>query len=455
MSLSFIHCGDLHLGFNQYNEEERFHDFGRAFAHIVDEALKRKVDFFVVAGDLFNKRSINSRTLVQAIAELQKLRDARIPVIAIEGNHDKAPYGDQDSWMWFLNDQGYIHLLTPFFDANGLLELRQWDENNRKGTIYSTKGIRFVGMGYQGSMTGQRIEELDRQLEASDEFTVLLLHSAIDQLMHLGGVRLETVRPLKNRVDYIAMGHIHGRYEVEGWIHNPGCPECWDIKEYDAEKGFYHVTIDHQEGFERGTLFGPPMKVEYIPSKRRDVYSFTIDISDMDDLNDIENKVLTELMPSLGASKQPMVKVNLYGQIPINPLSIDVKGLEQKVKEELGCLIVEIQNDASLQSEKSTVATEGLTISREQLELDVLGQLLSQQPDVRRYTEQLVPVAKTFKDQVLQQQDTDSLAALIERFVETTMSDEDMNDLWTDSDSDSLVEEEIAAGSDRVKGEEV
>jgi exonuclease SbcD len=454
MSLSFIHCGDLHLGFNQYNEEERFHDFGRAFAYIVDEALRRKVDFFVIAGDLFNKRSINSRTLVQAIAELQKLRDAQIPVIAIEGNHDKAPYGDQDSWMWFLNDQGHIHLLTPFFDSHGALELRPWDEPTRKGTTYTAQGIRFIGMGYQGSLTGQRIEELDRLLEESDEFTVLLLHSAIDQLMHLGGVRLDTVRPLRNRVDYVAMGHIHGRYEVEGWIHNPGCPECWDIKEYDAEKGFYHVTIDHQDSFERGTLFGPPMKVEYIPSKRRDVYSFSIDISEMDDLNDIENKVLTELRRSVTSSDQPMVKVNLYGQIPINPLSIDVKGMEQKVKEELGCLIVEIQNDASLQSEETAVAAEGLTISREQLEMEVLGQLLLQQPDVRRYANQLVPIAKTFKDQVLQQHDTESIAALIERFVETTMSDEDLAELWVDGDESSLVEEEIAAGSDRVKGEE-
>jgi exonuclease SbcD len=444
MSLSFIHCGDLHLGFNQYNEEERFHDFGRAFAYIVDDAIERKVDFFVIAGDLFNKRSINSRTLVQAIAELQKLRDANIPVIAIEGNHDKAPYGDQDSWMWFLNNQGYIHLLTPFFDKTGSMELRDWGNHSRTGTVFSHRGIRFIGMGYQGSLTSQRMEELGRLLEPSDDFTVLLLHSAIDQLMHLGGVRLETVQPLRDRIDYIAMGHIHGRYEVEGWIHNPGCPECWDIKEYDAEKGYYYVTIDSLNGdIQRGTLFESPMTVQYIPSQRRAAFRFDVDLGGMDDLIQIEQRIVSEINEAVSSSVRPMVRIVLHGILPINPLSIDVKGLEHKIKEQLDCLIVEIQNDTILQTEEMQATAENWNVSREELELDVLMQLFSQQPDVRPWSQQLVPITKMIKDQVLQQMDPESIASHIEALVESVFDNEDKD---LEDNNPRISRKEIAAG---------
>ncbi len=59
MRASFIHIADTHLGYEQYGVRERFNDFSRAFWDIIDEALKRPVDFVIIAGDLFNKRAID------------------------------------------------------------------------------------------------------------------------------------------------------------------------------------------------------------------------------------------------------------------------------------------------------------------------------------------------------------------------------------------------------------
>ena len=87
MKTQFVHFSDAHLGFQQYDCRERFNDFGRAFLHVVDDAIQRPADFVLFAGDLFHKRSVDPLTLEQAIEGLGKLRRAGIPVVAVEGNH--------------------------------------------------------------------------------------------------------------------------------------------------------------------------------------------------------------------------------------------------------------------------------------------------------------------------------------------------------------------------------
>src|SRR5947199_9822411 len=113
MRASFIHVADTHLGYDQYSVRERFNDFSRAFWSIMDDAVERRVDFVVIAGDLFNKRAIDAQTLIHAIEGLKKLKDKGIPVIAIEGNHDRSYYRDGTSWLQFLYYKGYLILLHP------------------------------------------------------------------------------------------------------------------------------------------------------------------------------------------------------------------------------------------------------------------------------------------------------------------------------------------------------
>ena len=105
----FLHCADIHLGYTQYGKTERFNDFGRALFAVIDKATGRtvpfdphiegKVDFVILAGDLFHKRAIDALTLNQAVRALQRLRDAGIPCIAVEGNHERAYYDQTIGWM--------------------------------------------------------------------------------------------------------------------------------------------------------------------------------------------------------------------------------------------------------------------------------------------------------------------------------------------------------------------
>lgn len=90
-SFSFVHAADLHLGCAQYDLEARREDFGRTFQELVNRSLQLKPGFLIIAGGIFQQaRPLNS-TLESVIQNLRKLRDAAIPVLAVDGSHDAAP----------------------------------------------------------------------------------------------------------------------------------------------------------------------------------------------------------------------------------------------------------------------------------------------------------------------------------------------------------------------------
>src|SRR5712691_5654791 len=133
MRASFIHVADTHLGYEQYGVRERYNDFSRAFWDIMDDALERGVDFVVIAGDLFHKRSIDAQTLTHAIEGLKKLKERGVPVLAIEGNHDRSYYRDGISWLQFLCYQQYLVLLAPIM-RDGAPVLSAWQSDTMRGS---------------------------------------------------------------------------------------------------------------------------------------------------------------------------------------------------------------------------------------------------------------------------------------------------------------------------------
>ena len=57
MHIRFIHTADIHLGKTYRNspgEAERYEDFFLCLSGIVKNALREKVDFILIAGDLFH-----------------------------------------------------------------------------------------------------------------------------------------------------------------------------------------------------------------------------------------------------------------------------------------------------------------------------------------------------------------------------------------------------------------
>lgn len=100
---TFIHTADTHLGYTQYNRQERRTDYLDAFTQVVDAAIERNVAGVIHAGDLFNTSRPGTAAIRGAFQQLNRLREADIPFLGVVGNHD----GTQETdWMHILSDMG-------------------------------------------------------------------------------------------------------------------------------------------------------------------------------------------------------------------------------------------------------------------------------------------------------------------------------------------------------------
>src|SRR5438270_8937596 len=159
MQFRFIHAADIHLGNAQYGLAKRSNDFAKAYLEIVEHAVEHAVDFVLIAGDLFHHARADAWTLKAAMTGLQTMRDAGIPVIAIEGNHDAQHYHRDLSWMEFLCDERLLVLLNMQSEPNGLMRLAPFDDDTRRGSWIDVAGARVYGLKYYGASTARIIEE--------------------------------------------------------------------------------------------------------------------------------------------------------------------------------------------------------------------------------------------------------------------------------------------------------
>lgn len=95
-SFRFIHAADLHLGspfqglaLKDADLAELFVEASRkAFTALIDEAVERKVDFFIVAGDVYDGDWKDNKIGLFFNREVARLERAGIPVFLLKGNHD-------------------------------------------------------------------------------------------------------------------------------------------------------------------------------------------------------------------------------------------------------------------------------------------------------------------------------------------------------------------------------
>lgn len=234
---SFVHAADLHLGYAQYNLESRRLDFDRAFQELVRKSLELKPDFLIIAGDIFQQaRPLNS-TLESVIQNLRGLRDAGIPVLAVDGSHDAAPNVITGTILNPLDSAGLIYYLPRHEGAC-------WE--NESCYVYGIPNFR----------TKRRTEELlpeflkrNAPMPDSNLFNILVFHMALD-MPEFKPPQMEaeaTPEMLPDGFNYYAGGHVHQPVQMKfksGILAYSGCTETVNYEDADVEKGFFYVQVN-------------------------------------------------------------------------------------------------------------------------------------------------------------------------------------------------------------------
>ncbi len=381
MPVTFMHIADIHLGYQQYGLQERFDDFSRAFLSLMEQAIARRVAFVLLAGDLFEKRTVDPLAMRVAIEGLSQLQEAGIPVLAVEGNHERAYYQEQYSWMDFLDALGYLRLLNPPF-AGGVPILEPHGEEGGAYvdlTFAQAQGkpltVRVYGLQYYGASIGKAVQGFTEAVAHMDhsaiDYTILMLHAGLEgQLEHTGRLKYDDLAPLRESVDYVALGHIHKPYSVAEWIYNPGSPETNSMDETTwPERGCLYVEIQPGQR--------PPHRVELRPAPRRAFHRFRVAVDTLDSpraVYDAVQRLTVREAAYVAQSSRPVVEVTLSGVLPFNRYDLDLSHIEQVVTTAWSPLVTRVNNqtapiDLEIQVDE--------TASRPELERAIVADLLS------------------------------------------------------------------------------
>ncbi|MDP3104653.1 MAG: exonuclease SbcCD subunit D [Candidatus Methanoperedens sp.] len=355
--MNFIHASDFHLGYAQYGLFERFKDYARAFKTVIQYAIDHKAEFILISGDLFHKRNINAPTYEQAYKVLSELKtkSPSTQVFAIEGNHDLAFHQDGKSWLEILNSQGLLRLIR-LKEANGVKLM---------GDYVELDNVRIFGVRYLGSNTVSTIpqiaEEIQKINEANGEkYTILMMHFGMAGQMRQeapGEIHYNSLLPLKEAVNYLALGHYHMQYDLDGWLFNPGSVEMTAMNEYGLPKGFYHVRDS-----------GAKLITPIIRSVRR----IKLDISSISTPDELYSNIDSRLDREPSAPSDPLIELLLYGSMNFPKSEISLERIKAMIAEKFKPLWsdVKILNSSS-QYTLNEGDVRGLT--REQIELRVFS----------------------------------------------------------------------------------
>lgn len=189
------HLADTHLGYRQYNLDEREEDFYEAFREAVDVILREHVDVVVHAGDFFEDSRPPVRAIYEARQQLARLRERGVRVYAVPGDHDLPKRRAMPP-----------HLLLSDLLVN--LGLRvDCDVVELDGRRVFLAGLHHHPRRYRDEMKGgiARLAKLAEGYERS----VLVLHQAVDRFLPF---EYELYfDELAGPFSYVALGHVHRR----------------------------------------------------------------------------------------------------------------------------------------------------------------------------------------------------------------------------------------------------
>lgn len=400
MAIRFIHMADIHLGYRQYGSAVRYNDYAVAFEAIAQDAIARRVDFVLLAGDLFHKRSIDPLTLLQATVILQSLREAGIPVLVVQGNHERPHLQETTSWLGYLAELGLLKLVTTRY-REGHIVVEPWTPERMEGTYVDLPGgVRVIGVQYFGAATSRVVRDLADALANSPEprpaYTVLMLHAGLQGILDNYSATLSRAQlePLRPHVDYIAMGHIHKPFIVADWIHNPGSPETTSMNEVEwTDRGYLVVEVRAGEA--------PPHSVTVVRSPRRPFirHTFRVDTyASPQELHDALGAFLDGITDDAVRAAQPVVELDLRGVLAFSRADLDVAHVEEMVARAFSATVTRVK-DSTTPSEFDIEPADNLT--RQELEMLVLRELVERDARNRDHSQVWSEMAVRLKEMVL------------------------------------------------------
>jgi DNA repair exonuclease SbcCD nuclease subunit len=234
----FLHTGDLHLDSPFQGIRSSAPDWVTralrdatvaAWASIVEMAVAEKVDFVVVAGDVFENANRTLRGQVTFVDGLRTLAGASIPSFVVAGNHDPL-----SGWEPTIAWPGLAHR----FGTDGVTAIPVVRDGTEIARVY--------GISYPVRDVRENLARRFRR-EPEAPFAIGLLHANVGgQPGHELYAPCSIADLAASGMDYWALGHVHRHgvlHAVGPTVVYCGNPQGRDPGESGA-RGCYVVEVD-------------------------------------------------------------------------------------------------------------------------------------------------------------------------------------------------------------------
>lgn len=245
--MKFAHFADCHIG--SWRDPKLRDTSTNAFSKAIDKCIKEKVDFILIAGDLFNTSFPRLDNLKTVVCKFKQLKDLNIPVYVVPGSHDYSPSGK--TILDVLEEAGLFVNVFKGSVENGKLKLNF--------TIDKKTGVKITGiLGKRGALEKTYYEKLiTENLEAEKGFKIFLFHSGIDELKpkEMENIISQPLSLLPKGFNYYAGGHMHivDDKQIEGYgrIAYPGPLFPNNFAELEKlERGGFFIVEDENMRWE-------------------------------------------------------------------------------------------------------------------------------------------------------------------------------------------------------------
>ncbi|MBW2991195.1 DNA repair exonuclease [Candidatus Woesearchaeota archaeon] len=329
--MKFAHLADIHLGAWRDPALKRLNL--EAFRRVIHIILEKKVDFVLIAGDLFNTAMPAIDHLKQAVILLKRLKKQDIPVYVVPGSHDYSPSGR--TILDVLEEAEFLGNVMKGQVVDNKLKLRF--------RIDKKTGAKITGVrGKKGSLDKKDYEMLDvTSLEQEAGFKIFMFHTAIDELKPEELELMDSIpaTELPRGFDYYAGGHVHivEQKDLEdyknlvypGPVFPANFAELWKL----GRGGFYI--------YENG-------KLEFQPLNIKNVYKIMIDAEEK-----TSEQVNDELRAGIQGKEfnNTIVLIRVSGKLKSGkPSDIDFKGLFKELYNKSAYFVM--RNTAKLSSQE-------------------------------------------------------------------------------------------------------
>jgi DNA repair protein SbcD/Mre11 len=236
----FAHISDVHLGGwkQQLMQDLNFKSFERA----IDICIEKKLDFILIAGDLFDSAYPPIEILKETFAQFKRLKEAKLPCFIIAGSHDYSISGK--TFLDVLEKAGFCKNVMNIEETESKIILNP--------TLYQGVAI----YGYPGKKSGLEIPDL-RKIKINDApgmFKILMLHTTIDKAK--GTLPIDAIEcDYLPKADYYAMGHLHIDFQYQNFVYpGPIFPNNFQELEDLQNGSFYIVDTDRENSLEKVEL---------------------------------------------------------------------------------------------------------------------------------------------------------------------------------------------------------